>query len=153
MGAIQQSILQGITTAAALQSLRGPTLRAQEAAEEKAVLKQARSANVNIGTYKDIEKSLQSRGDLEAAELVRESGKKEHEKVVESLLSSPASLKKVSTGSDGPEVVAEVLNQYIEYKKEQELSPKRQQKLKTERRKAMLQAIVDKSMGVGNGKE
>lgn len=153
MGVIQQSILQGLTTAAALQTLRGPTPRAREVAEKRAVLKQARSANVNIGAYTDVEKTLMSRGDLEAAELVRESGKKEHGRVVESLLGSPASLKEVSTGQDGPEVVAELLNQYIEYKKEQELSPQRQQKLKTERRKAMLQAIVDESKGVKNGKE
>lgn len=153
MGVIQQSILQGLTTAAALQTLRGPTPKAQEINEKQAVLKQVKSASANMGAYNDVAKTLMSRGDLDAAELVTKSGRKEHERTVESLLNSSASLKEVATGQDGPEVLASVLKNYIDYKKEQELSPQRQQKLKTERRKAMLQAIVDERMGVKNGKE
>ena len=153
MGAIQQSVLQGLTTAAALQSLRGPTLKAQEVAEKQAVIKQVKSASANMKAYSDVANNLISHGDGEAAKLIIKSGKQEHQKIVESLLDSPASLKKISSEEQGPEVLAGLVNQYIEYKKEQELSPQREQKIRTERRKATLQAIVDERKGVKNGKE
>lgn len=153
MGAIQQSILQGITTAAALQSLRGPTLKAQEVAETQAVSKQAKSASANIKAYSDVANNLTSHGDVEAAKLAIKSGKEEYQKTIESLLGSPASLKKISSEEHGPELLTGLLNQYIKFKKEQELSPQREQKIRTERRKATLQAIVDEHKGVKNGKE
>lgn len=153
MGAIQQSILQGITTAAALQSLRGPTLKAQEVAEKQAVLKQATSASANMKAYSGVANNLISQGDEEAAKLVIKSGKEEYQKTIESLLNSPASLKKTASEEQGPEVLGKLLNQYIKFKKEQELSPQREQKIRTERRKATLQAIVDEHKGVKNGEE
>ena len=97
MGVIQQSILQGLTTAAALQTLRGPTPKAQEIAEKQAVLKQVRSGSANIKSYADVANNLVSSGDLDAANLVIKSGREEHQKIVESLLDSPASLKKISS--------------------------------------------------------
>ena len=153
MGVIQQSILQGLTTAAALQSLRGPTPRAQEVAETQAVTKQAKSASANIKAYANVANNLTSQGDGEAANLVIKSGKEEYQKTIESLLNSPASLKKISSEEQGSEVLAGLLNHYIKFKKEQELSPQREQKQRTKNRKATLQATADENKGVKNGKE